>query len=119
MSSFKSNENIHKKEDGSYYVVSANTASSNNLWILNCVLKSVYKNVDEVSQWLVHSQNPVLRSHTVEYVLQVYRISPNNVEAILKQNYLNIWSFYKNLSRPDLLKYQMFPKNAPSCKDNS
>ena len=23
MSSFKSNENIHKKEDGSYYVVSA------------------------------------------------------------------------------------------------
>ena len=28
MSSFKSKENIHKKEDGSYYVVSANKASS-------------------------------------------------------------------------------------------
>ena len=28
MSSFKSNENIHKKEDGSYYVVSANKAHS-------------------------------------------------------------------------------------------
>ena len=28
MSSFKSNENIHKKEDGTYYVVSANEASS-------------------------------------------------------------------------------------------
>ena len=28
MSSFKSNENIHKKEDGSYYIVSANKASS-------------------------------------------------------------------------------------------
>ena len=28
MSSFKSNESIHKKEDGSYYVVSANKASS-------------------------------------------------------------------------------------------
>ena len=28
MSSFKSNENIHKKEDESYYVVSANKASS-------------------------------------------------------------------------------------------
>ena len=28
MSSFKSNENIHKKEAGSYYVVSANKASS-------------------------------------------------------------------------------------------
>ena len=27
MRSFKSNENIHKKEDGSYYVVSANKAS--------------------------------------------------------------------------------------------
>ena len=26
MSSFKSNENIHKIEDGSYYVVSANKA---------------------------------------------------------------------------------------------
>ena len=28
MSSFKSNENIRKKEDGSYYLVSANKASS-------------------------------------------------------------------------------------------
>ena len=28
MSSFESNENIHKKEYGSYYVVSANKASS-------------------------------------------------------------------------------------------
>ena len=28
MSSFKSNENIYKKEDGPYYVVSANKASS-------------------------------------------------------------------------------------------
>ena len=28
MSSFKSNENIHKKEDGPYYVVSANKAPS-------------------------------------------------------------------------------------------
>ena len=31
MSSFKSNENIHKKEGGSYYVVSANKASSMTL----------------------------------------------------------------------------------------
>ena len=31
MRSFKSNENIHKKEGGSYYVVSANKASSNDL----------------------------------------------------------------------------------------
>ena len=28
MSPFKSNENIHKKEDVSYYVVSANKAST-------------------------------------------------------------------------------------------
>ena len=28
MGSFKSNENIHKKENGSYFVVSANKASS-------------------------------------------------------------------------------------------
>ena len=28
MRSFKTNENIHKKESGSYYVVSANKASS-------------------------------------------------------------------------------------------
>ena len=36
MRSFKSNENIHKKEGGSYYVVSANKASSvtlqSNVW---------------------------------------------------------------------------------------
>ena len=31
LSSFKSNENIHKREDGSYYVVSANKASSATL----------------------------------------------------------------------------------------
>ena len=31
MSSYKSNENINKKEDGSYYVVLANKASSVNL----------------------------------------------------------------------------------------
>ena len=31
MRSFKSNENIHKKEGGSYYVVSANKASSSLL----------------------------------------------------------------------------------------
>ena len=31
MSSFKSNENIHKKKGGSYYVVSANKASSKTL----------------------------------------------------------------------------------------
>ena len=34
-SSFKSNENIHKKEDGSYYVVSANKASSVALYTGN------------------------------------------------------------------------------------
>ena len=32
MSSFKSNENIHKREDGSYYVDSANKASSVTLY---------------------------------------------------------------------------------------
>ena len=31
MSSFKSIKNIHKEEDGSYYVVSANIASSMTL----------------------------------------------------------------------------------------
>ena len=33
MRSFKSNENIHKKEGGSYYVVSANKASSPSIVI--------------------------------------------------------------------------------------
>ena len=32
MSPFKSNENIHKKKDASYYVVSANKASSATLY---------------------------------------------------------------------------------------
>ena len=31
LSSFKSNENIHKREDGSYYVVSANKAVCTNV----------------------------------------------------------------------------------------
>ena len=31
MSSFKSKENIHKKEDGSYYVVSANKALASSV----------------------------------------------------------------------------------------
>ena len=30
MSSFKSNENIHKKEDGSYYIVMAKTHQGTN-----------------------------------------------------------------------------------------
>ena len=34
MRSFKSNENIRKKEDGSYYVVSANKASSVTLFFI-------------------------------------------------------------------------------------
>ena len=38
MSSFKSNENIHKKEDGSYYVVSANRASSLFIKIKSAIL---------------------------------------------------------------------------------
>ena len=36
MSSFNSNENIHKKEDGTYYVVSANKASSVKIFFLFC-----------------------------------------------------------------------------------
>ena len=33
MRSFKSSENIHKKEGGSYYVVSANKASSYSMFM--------------------------------------------------------------------------------------
>ena len=33
MSSFKSNENIHKKEDWSYYVVSANKRQTHLEWL--------------------------------------------------------------------------------------
>ena len=40
MSSFKSNENIHKKGDGSYYVVSANKASSVTHF---CTSNKIYK----------------------------------------------------------------------------
>ena len=54
MRSFKSNENIHKKEGGSYYVVSANKASSVTLqskpdttsayWNVSCSEQSSYLN---------------------------------------------------------------------------
>ena len=45
MRSFKSNENIHKKEGGSYYVVSANKASSVTLQFLLQGLLSKTKKV--------------------------------------------------------------------------
>ena len=41
MSSFKRNENIHKKVDGSYYVVSANKASSISDPVMTRKLKPV------------------------------------------------------------------------------
>ena len=50
MSSFKSSENIHKKEDGSYYAVSANKASSVTLLLfafsspLGLLSSDVYSN---------------------------------------------------------------------------
>ena len=40
MRSFKSNENIHKKEGGSYYVVSANKASSVTLISVLSVIRN-------------------------------------------------------------------------------
>ena len=54
--SFKSNENIHKKEDGSYYVVSANKASSVSLFLrflfnLNFVLFYGCFPLDFVWKW--------------------------------------------------------------------
>ena len=45
MRSFKSNENIHKKEGGSYYVVSANKASSVTAWPLGHELCQYEHNV--------------------------------------------------------------------------
>ena len=40
LSSFKSNENIHKGEDGSYYVVSANKAYFDRLCLQNSLRES-------------------------------------------------------------------------------
>ena len=42
MRSFKSNENIHKKEGGSYYVVSATKASSVTLQSPGKVIHVIY-----------------------------------------------------------------------------
>ena len=42
MRSFKSNENIHKKEGGSYYVVSANKASSVTLQSPSSICRSEF-----------------------------------------------------------------------------
>ena len=43
MRSFKSNENIHKKEGGSYYVVSANKARGNILQFCEFQIGSRFK----------------------------------------------------------------------------
>ena len=46
MSSYNSNENIRKKEDGLYYVASANKASSVTLSPLNAIVS--------LNWWFVH-----------------------------------------------------------------
>ena len=75
MSSFKSNENIHKKEDWSYYVVSANKASSVTLsWpgnesrfqiikkpVWNMSLnQSFISDFSEYSRWSQRTKNKIL-----------------------------------------------------------
>ena len=51
MSSFKSNENIHKKEDESYYVVSANKTVSDTPLIWDAAIpKNRYRNRKLFSQ---------------------------------------------------------------------
>ena len=50
MRSFKSNENIHKKEGGSYYVVSANKASSVTLHKLYKVNEYNQKEIQDKMQ---------------------------------------------------------------------
>ena len=64
MSSFKSNENIHKKEDGSYYVVSANKASSVTL---NLILV-----FDESVVFTYLYRNKLLQTHAeiLDFVLK-------------------------------------------------
>ena len=48
MRSFKSNENIHKKEGGSYYVVSANKASSVTLMkAVQDILMERHRNINQ------------------------------------------------------------------------
>ena len=53
MRSFKSNENIHKKEGGSYYVVSANKASSVTLYTL-ISFQEYLDDVDDMTSMKVH-----------------------------------------------------------------
>ena len=77
MRSFKSNENIHKKEDGSYYVVSATKASSVTLIpilifrVLTWTEKwqTVSSNTQKdiiMNQWIILDQ----RSDPTKYILQ-------------------------------------------------
>ena len=63
MRSFKSNENIHKKEGGSYYVVSANKASSNQLKIIMGInLKHHFKGAEsKASIFLMALNNSSLK----------------------------------------------------------
>ena len=49
MRSFKSNENIHKKEGGSYYVVSTNKASSVHLQSLDNESQKKYTAILRIS----------------------------------------------------------------------
>ena len=89
MRSFKSNENIHKKEGGSYYVVSANKASS-------VTLQGNFSVVEIQLFLILYAGDQVLHVFATSFTtLQLMR---NDIER-----YRNAWGLKINVSKTNLL----------------
>ena len=105
MRSFKSNENIHKKEGGSYYVVSANKASSVTL-----------QSPGNESQ---RKHTAILRISNRKYPgligLKLITWTSRNVGTSFKIIY-KAWKRYTySRNREDYLKYRKIRNKIPKC----
>ena len=72
MRSFKSNENIHKKEGGSYYVVSANKASSVTLQSPGNESQRKQKPVSVCDKISIRTAMPVDVGHSALHYMPVH-----------------------------------------------
>ena len=78
MSSFKSNENIHKKEDMSYYVVSANKASSSLGHICWIISEIRFKSLNRYSvrQYKSGGNDVIQPKYEVNSLMKAIDVSP-------------------------------------------
>ena len=105
MSSFKSNENIHKEEDGSYYVVSAKASSVRILGFIRFPLM-----LSVVCDLLIQQCNP---ENTVQIAFCHTLFNEMSLLSILLISYLLLSLLLKHL----FPNYRLHPDNFIQQKD--